>query len=181
MFKTNKDLKNYHKNPKINYQEMVKKLCEVKKTEMTRVITLHILQDYSIFEFGKPMYQYNFSSELILRWTCYSLNIEGCIDRTFSIACRYLHKNYPAKYFPTEKMPKWPLSAKENRITELTVRTFVPRSTDPFTITTSNKFSIDNFPVIRFQYSSDQKLILNYFFKLFLIVFIFTIKFCFLI
>ena len=137
---------------------MVKQMCEMNKSKLTRMITLHITQDYSVFIDGIPMYQYSFSSQLILRWTCYSLNEEGCIDKTFSIVCRYLKKNHPAKNVITERHKEWPLPEKIIKRTEATIANFETKLTSVFTVATSkNRYSADSYPNAKYVYSSAHK------------------------
>ena len=159
MNQTNKELQEFKKNlKKKGYVEMVKQMCTVDKSKLTRIITLHIAQDYSVFTEGKLLYQYSFSSKLILRWTCYSLNEEGCMDKTFSIVCRYLLKNHPAKNVTTKRHPDWPLPGRRRNSTEATIPSFEPRQTIVFTTNTANKrYERQYFPNVKYVYSSGHK------------------------
>ena len=58
------------------------------------------------------MYQHSFNSKLLLRWTCFSLNKELCKERSISIACSYMLKNYPTREFDTIKEPFKPANYK---------------------------------------------------------------------
>ena len=163
MSATNQDLKEFKKKlKKKSYEHMVKQMCAVDKSRLTRIITLHIVQDYSVFIYGHPMYQYSFSSQLILRWTCYSLNEEGCTHKTFSVVCRYLMKNHPAKDVITEQRKDWPLPERRQHSTEKTIASFEPKVTSVFTVeTTKNRFSGDSYPNVKYVYSSTRRPLLG--------------------
>ena len=105
------ELRDYReKLKKISYSDMVEQMCKVDESRLTRIITLHIVQDYSVFLDGHRMFQWSFSSQQILRWTCYSLNEDDCMYKTLSVVCRYLKKNHPAKYVKTKKRKELPIS-----------------------------------------------------------------------
>ena len=145
------------------YDDMVKQMCKVDKSRLTRVITLHIVQDYSVFIDGYRNFQWSFSSQLILRWTCYSLNEEDCMYKTFSVVCRYLMKNHPAKWVETERRPEWPIPSRiVTGITEETIKRFEPKLTSIFTVqTTKNRFSADSYPNVKYVYSSARRPLLG--------------------
>ena len=105
------DLRDYRKKlKKKSYKKMVKQMCKVDESRLTRIITLHIVQDYSVFIDGYRMFQWSFSSQQILRWTCYSLNEEDCMYKTYSVVCRYLKKNHPAMHAKTKKRRESPIT-----------------------------------------------------------------------
>lgn len=136
---------------------MVKKMCSNSPESSTRLITLHITQDYHFFKYKRPMYHYSFSSALILRWTCYPLNENGCIHKTYSIVCRYLKKNHrPLDLTKISFSHVWPLPRLINNSGEDT--TIPPMDIRPGRVTdngsiTSERFR-DNFPNPYFKYSS---------------------------
>lgn len=78
-------------------------MCTLQNGQSTRLISLFMVIDYSPFTEETAMYQHSFNSKLLLRWTCFSLNQQFCIERSTAIACQYILKNYPSKEFRTIK------------------------------------------------------------------------------
>lgn len=136
---------------------MLREMCEVRKDKLVRLITTPILVDYSPFLVGRLEYQLTFNSILLLRWTCFSLNEDDCMYKTYSIVCRYLLKNHPAKWFPTNKTDTWVGPIRSNT-TETQIPLTVSKTTKLFTINgTKNEFARLYYPNALFKYSSARR------------------------